>query len=369
MTIYDSLLLLLVATLLASCVGTDPVYAEQFNQTLGSPHIHDFLLRWAPVCAQHNRVLGRRIWGRKELNWDFLRPDWVQEWTVSADVKGPQREHLLHSSYCENRTLDDTLDAVKSGRYHCALNIFSENEMCSIFSRYEKVVFMGDSLTRHMTQALLILFSRDARWGGIPRREGPLEMYSNCQCDGQFSENALCRVNNSFSLPDLKTYGLCSSNMDAAGNVSTSFSYNYGYVPPDIECNEDKRPWLFLAQGGSGSDLDDIGGFLEKCINPVVGKIKQMKSTCPGKKLHLIVTLANAQDPKLNKHFPKQGRERAIEFNNLTFSKIKEIHPEAILVDFFNITLDAPSPDGYHYLMSTNIQKANVLLNIMHKIA
>jgi hypothetical protein len=44
---------------------------------------------------------------------------------------------------------------------------FNTEEICSILTRYEKVVILGDSLMRHVLGAMAILIRQDLGYGAI----------------------------------------------------------------------------------------------------------------------------------------------------------------------------------------------------------
>jgi len=65
--------------------------------------------------------------------------------------------------------------------------------------------------------------------------------------------------------------------------------------------------------------------------------------------------------------YPHQSRENALTFNDQlveAFANDDEIR----VVDFWNLTLDAQSSDGYHYLTDVNSVKADVVVAIVDMI-
>lgn len=78
----------------------------------------------------------------------------------------------------------------------CRIKWLSHEEICNIFSRYKSIEFIGDSMTRHMTQGLGMILSGDYEHGAYSPYLLQLQQdeIDNCRCDGQFSGNVLCRI-------------------------------------------------------------------------------------------------------------------------------------------------------------------------------
>eukprot|EP01036_Dinobryon_divergens_P044877 gene44877-59898_t len=58
---------------------------------------------------------------------------------------------------------------------------------------------IGNSFLRHQTQGLMMLLSDDWAHGALPGYGPQTDIYNKCKCDGQFSENLLCRPYSNYS--------------------------------------------------------------------------------------------------------------------------------------------------------------------------
>lgn len=76
--------------------------------------------------------------------------------------------------------------------YRCAYQWLNSYELCDAAAKFSSIIFMGDSLTRHHTQAMFMLMTDNFAHGGIPR-DSPAIFFDKCACDGQFSEHTECR--------------------------------------------------------------------------------------------------------------------------------------------------------------------------------
>jgi hypothetical protein len=49
----------------------------------------------------------------------------------------------------------------------CDMRWFTTEEICEIFSRFEKVIVVGDSMMRHVVGALNVLLRQDLGYGAV----------------------------------------------------------------------------------------------------------------------------------------------------------------------------------------------------------
>jgi len=60
--------------------------------------------------------------------------------------------------------------------------------------------------------------------------------------------------------------------------------------------------------------------------------------------------------------FAHQSRQAALAFNAQVHPRAAELG--AIVIDWFNMALDAPSADDYHYLTEVNVLKASHFMRL-----
>lgn len=118
--------------------------------------------------------------------------------------------------YCSS--VDQLLESVTHSivKYPCRVSWLSLEEICQLIHSHSFIVWSGDSMIRHQTQALFLLLKQDLMFGSFPPRpKGVIYPYSRCQCDGQFSESKMCRAftrnyNEFFSFTDINKHtNLC----------------------------------------------------------------------------------------------------------------------------------------------------------------
>lgn len=259
----------------------------------------------------------------------------------------------------------------------CRIHWPSPAEACAVLSAYSSAVFVGDSLTRHLFSALMILLSGDAVRGAQPPGLAP-DSANGCTCDGQFSEAPLCRwtMNRRNGSQELLLGGRCPGAgslqfVNAAGLVAAP-----GAAPPPPPApplglcpaggaggGGDARPALLFVAGGMHFGVD-AALTRARLLAPVVqGARSEVASGCPATALRLAWGSLGAQDRALDKKYPRQARELVAVFNAAMAAEASRLGGTPL--DFLPATRDAPSSDGVHQLTDANVLKAAAVLELM----
>jgi hypothetical protein len=192
-----------------------------------------------------------------------------------------------------------------------------------------------------------------------------------CRCDGQFSELKLCRKFDGHKLlpEDPRDCGICTWLP-----FREAFHLHYVAIPGEREspvweklCCNDPRPALIILSGGShfGSNAKYAK---KKLINKIYEKLQGIKTVCQWScNFKFVWTGLNAQSRLMDQRYPHQSRENATQFNEVVDEYVSS-ELGMIPVNFMNLTRDAPTSDGIHYLSDVNMYKANVLLHIARLI-
>jgi len=271
---------------------------------------------------------------------------------------------------CAN--IEELLSAVKHGRREwkdgraneskgsvfvaagCRIPHAPPAEVKNILSKPARLAIGGDSLSRHMTLGLTLLQSGDYVDGGLTKAD---PAWINCRCDGQFSEALICR-----KLAVVATEG-------AIGE------HNVTYTLTNRDCRDDGSPHVFWLQGGAHFKSSSQTA-MEQWFGPEILRIRKRhkRHGCPGSPV-IFVSGLNSQSRSLDKYYEWQSRENAASFNEELanhlanwvdtgpFSKDK-----IFMVDFMNLTMDAPTSDGYHYLTDVNTVKADVFVALVDMV-
>jgi hypothetical protein len=260
----------------------------------------------------------------------------------------------------------------------CSYHWFNTKEACQISAKFAGVFVHGDSLSRHVTQGLFMHFTGDLVSGGLPRTSPKTVLYDSCICDGQFSENKVCRDYSlsMFNVANIRSYGAC-SNINHGQNKRANPLFNtfkfYYNSDPQKTCFNDTRPRFIVLQGGVHFD-SSAKVTMEKHVDIMVTSLTKIQQTCLFKyALHFVFMGYDAQSRKLDKAYPNQSRENATLFNSEMEVLISDRFPKSkgfniTFLNFWNMTRDSQSSDGFHYLSDVNLVKAMVLFNHMDLI-
>ncbi|EXJ59070.1 hypothetical protein A1O7_06501 [Cladophialophora yegresii CBS 114405] len=80
----------------------------------------------------------------------------------------------------------------------CDMRWFTTEEVCEIFSRFEKIVVVGDSMMRHVVGALNVLLRKDLGYGAVTNWNFDEEELRACFCNHQMDVKS-CSVQGIFS--------------------------------------------------------------------------------------------------------------------------------------------------------------------------
>ena len=193
--------------------------------------------------------------------------------------------------------------------------------------------------------------------------------YSQCKCDGQFSEHEMCRQNdglfNAFTPRDLR---LCS-------HLPEEDQFRFRYVigktnrketldEIEQQCTKPQyKGAVWVLQGGIhyGTSAQNT---MEYWIGPLLDN-PAIKSCLELKKMKMIWVSYGAQSRQLDEKYPLQTRENARAFNTAMESELKKHIPNITIIDWWGVTAEAQTSDGFHSLSDVNLFKATVIANVI----
>lgn len=278
----------------------------------------------------------------------------------------------------------------------CAPAWRSPEAACAVVSRYASISFVGDSLLRHAFQGFATQLSGDWIHGALPRLSTPPELYSMCECDGQFSEHVFCRTYSDyeFTMPNTHAYGVCPFAPPAA-----LYYFNPEYGPGDSWqvtpnsvlhyerahfCSPDPRPRAVLLQGGGHYD-SNAARFWPEHAAQHLAVLADVLTACPHR-LHVVLAFTglNTQADFQDGRFPWQGPAQALAFNadmearlaawtaahnSTPFERVTPFHTLSFMALTARGDARPAMSDGYHYLEEVNLVKANYVLALLDLLA
>jgi hypothetical protein len=225
---------------------------------------------------------------------------------------------------------------------------------------------IGDSLARQLRQAMYMSLSNNFVLGGMIKDE--TWAYQNCRCDGQFSEHKGCRAVTRYfeKLWFPQKEGYCSQ----LPNNRTPFqllSYPDWNLLQCEENSEESRPMLIIFQGGTHF-MSNATIYVQKSIFPILESPGYEKCQKLGK-VHMVQLSFTAQSRTLDNAYPHQSRENATEFNGYLQQFNQEHQLQFHTLDWWNLTKDAQTSDGFHFLSDVNVIMAQYIFNLAKQLS
>ena len=158
---------------------------------------------WKTFAAYNKVCVGATNNIRTRPGAAALRKDWtltpLKNWTMSSTLMQammgvPLEQWDEHTSGTRSSSIPpcDTVEDIaqffasapaRGGQQHCRLLWFDRPSYCALFNKFAGVMFSGDSLTRHMMQALHMIGSQNWDMGSYPCAGEAIVL--GCRCDGQ----------------------------------------------------------------------------------------------------------------------------------------------------------------------------------------
>lgn len=228
----------------------------------------------------------------------------------------------------------------------CSILHHAAGTSSAAVQHYDSVHVVGDSLSRHMMQAVRLLQTGD--W--VNSNNSTLNS-TGCVCDGQFAEwpTACRRAFGApahpfhFVPPPIKGPYSCSTNVRV----------------PKLACPPSAKRTAIWLQGGLHCAMNATK-FL-RAARPVFEAIDEQLALCRGR-YTVFVEGAGAQSPEMDRFYPHQALGNVRAFNDQLRAALRGV---ATFVDFVPLTLGAQRSDGLHMLTEGNVAKADVLLELL----
>ena len=336
------------------------------------------LEKWHPLCGDPSMNLilnrgdgyGTQAERFKSLPWTLTSSSFLSFFstqTPSGDVKPVCNSINQIVEACAVFPLQQT----------CLIPWLSPEEITHTLEQYTRVVLFGDSLSRHISDGLLMMYTLDFETGIFPK-DGSIrnEVLKTCRCDGQFSEAEICRRFNGpfyhYKLaPDLyfDYYHHPIPNVqEFAGAEQWLMEATHRRCPTLL------KPIFALIQGGSHLSTDS-SKTITHLIEPAMKQMHQLMQSCslPVEERRKYFRLAYIGVPVISigmeNRYPHQSRAKALIFNAQMQHYLSMTHPDVVYLDLWNITKDAEdrSSDGFHKLSDVNVIQAATLLNVMRE--
>ena len=268
----------------------------------------------------------------------------------------------------------------------CVIPWLSVSSVCQVFNSYSHVIWNGDSLTRHTVMALHLYMRENYFNGGFPELAAS-HLLERCNCDGQFSENKICRI---FDVRDYSMTPRSKSKAFCGGRLSKDFVFHHWI--PDFKVafrelcsdNIDPQKLRFVYLQGGAWQMSDPTTWFNEIVRPAVEALLKLVRECSnpiGGKIRLVLSGISACDQLKTARYPHQNRSAVFAFMPTVKQLLNEAYPTitqslpapVVMLDFAQMTAraidDKRTSEGCHFMSDVNLIKFMTLTNIMRVMA
>ncbi|KAK9466049.1 hypothetical protein V1512DRAFT_264618 [Lipomyces arxii] len=247
----------------------------------------------------------------------------------------------------------------------CDMRWYDRGDICNIMSKYDKILFVGDSFMRHVVAALHILLREDLGFGAVTDWNFRQDERDTCFCQGQF-DTLKCGLQGIFNSADVAKFDLESLKCDAR-----SFdvrNYVIPVFPPDevdlrlladsLKRHTSDKPVAIVYGQGHHNNLDPV--VTGKWLDTIMETVSENLPTYAGQ-AHLFVTPSAAGPDMYDVDVLKHGHKPIVLFESgmMPVTKARGID----ILGTVNMTLQTTLTDGKHADIKTNLLKAMMVLN------
>jgi len=248
----------------------------------------------------------------------------------------------------------------------CHFTNFTSDEACSLMSdRISRLVLIGDSLVRHLFNALMILFTDDRQRGSlILSRDHPSDndMAETCEGAMQFVDGGSpsCHTKTLTSIPHNTQRSFC----EGRNKFDFFFKeyYNIDKAPNILETvrqNLNKEKTVIAIGVGLHTDLN-AREVQQKIIEPLLEIKKSSGSIWP----YIIWISVHAHGSLKDTYYNVPSHNDRIARFNLDMEKYLLAFGIPVF-DTFNLTRGVRSIDGTHFGIGVNMMKAQLFMNFI----
>ena len=369
-----------IVTWFAFCYGAAQLH-ENFDSFASSSSANYLQMynQFFPICNISNKILNRYNVSVPEVRpWTFTSRSYVNyDKAGGSPFKMCHNiSQLLESSKFGSRIPQNTDKSVLNDSdprdpFHpsgCAYHWFNVPEQCNILSRFARVEVIGDSISRHLYQIMVMLATPDYAHGALNKNSSNPQVYTSCACDGQLSESLVCRHWGShakFNIPSSHGYGLC------LGTLPFSMEYLVDSSSSEKRyCMNDTRPRISIIQFGVHLGFEPSKGV--SALQNTLYEIQTSGAECSTPFAHYFIVFSC--EPSMlfvQMKYPRQSEARRVAYNKAISDYIDTLprHYNVLYLDSSEIIRGGAYSDGLHPLSESVSIRAMYLLNIMRIFA
>jgi hypothetical protein len=301
--------------------------------------------------------------------------------TYSINNKSYRRHH---SHFCQNAS--DLLKAINWGTrsweldstnmsiqekeaspsyfvpFGCDIPYMKQREFCAASNLFDHILIYGDSQSRHLHQATMMLYRNDVIKGSVLPARTELHIHHRCYCDAQYSPSTSCRPEDFGLFKEFKPY-----QIHACPHLPFDEQFNQRYEVirqskgldflNHVNCTQQRSKGILVyIQGGVHFKWRARQTFKNVWIK--VLRYDSIRECARVQKLTLIWSGYTVQSPFMDEIFKHQSLEYGIQFE-ITMDHLIHRHRISLpILRWLNLTLGSPKADGIHFLTDVNLERA-----------
>ena len=244
----------------------------------------------------------------------------------------------------------------------CKFKNFTTEQACQLLSeRLSSLTLIGDSLVRHLNNALMILFTNDKETGCLNIHTSETQRRL-CSGDMQFVDGGktTCHGKTAKTIDQLPKGKFCQGKHNFLYSFQEFYNLARAKLALDkVRENFHKKNSVVAIGVGLHMGLN-----AEKVLNGYLKPILQLKERAKSNwPLILWLTTHASGSMKPIPYHHSQNNEKVSLFNTKISAFLEPIGVP--IFDTFNLTLGVHSYDGTHYGFGVNMMKAQLLMNFL----
>ncbi|KAK9329310.1 hypothetical protein V1520DRAFT_343758 [Lipomyces starkeyi] len=252
----------------------------------------------------------------------------------------------------------------------CDMRWYDRSEICEIVSRFDRILFIGDSMMRHVVGALHILLREDLGYGAVTAWNFRQDELDVCFCQGQF-DTLKCGVQGIFNSDDVAKFDpnslMCDPhNMNVQNHVISTYPpttaelANLGDVFARASTD---RPIALVYGHGHHNDLDiqATSGWLTSIQRTISERMSKGV-----RRAQLFVTPGSSGPSMYDLDVLRHGHKALSLFETgmADVCRGKDID----VLGTYNATMQTTIHDGKHSDIRGNLLKVMMVLNWLDKV-
>jgi hypothetical protein len=250
--------------------------------------------------------------------------------------------------------------------FGCDIPYLSPNEFCETANLFQHILIQGDSQSRHLHQAMTMIYRNDVIQGSIQPPFTNLTHQHRCHCDAQFSPSNNCRPLDIGRFKKFRPSQLHTCHfLPIENQVTHIYSENRDMERnnnfDDINCSApDYKGILIYIQGGvhyKWNAKSTVQWVWRKIIKNAI-----VRECAKQRKLTFIWSGYMAQSPFLDSLFKEQAMPNGLIFEKEMRQILKKRRLVVPSLDWINLTLGSAKADGLHFMTDVNLERAQHLM-------